>query len=182
VLEEFGFLAWCKGSFGVGALAAEMEGGLCLGLICDPASFAFYPNFPHLPAGTPVTGIAAYMSGKAPLLGGGCFFNVTAGIGVGGFVMLGQGAGGLLEGSISGELFCLAKAEGSIGLGYAYLAGTPSEPGEDPNYQDGTHFFNGSADAKIRIGRKPFAIEKSKSFDIEYTKTTGQNGTWDITP
>jgi hypothetical protein len=122
------------------------------------------------------------MTGKAPLSGGGCLYNVTVGAGIGGFVMLGQGAGGLLEGSVSGELLCLAKAEGSISMGYSYTAGEPAEPGEDPDYQDGTHQFDGSAEAKIRLGRKPFAIEKSTSFDVEYTKTAGQNGNWNINP
>ncbi|NIP94460.1 MAG: hypothetical protein GWO24_13855, partial [Akkermansiaceae bacterium] len=58
----------------------------------------------------------------------------------------------LLEGSISGELLCLAKAEGNFNLGYGYIPGPSDQPGEDPDYQNGTHRFDGGVEAKLRLG------------------------------
>jgi hypothetical protein len=119
------------------------------------------------------------MSGKAPLIGGSCLFDVTVGADIGGFAVANAANdpifGGVLGGSVSGEVLCLAKAEGSLLLTYSY-DGTGGE------YAAGTHRFNGDAEATLRLGRKPFAIEKHKSFGVEFTKVSGQDGEWTVNP
>ncbi len=173
--REFYVAAHCNGRFGAGPASADLEGGLFLGQSCSAAPFAFYPDFAFAPgSGGYVRGVAAHLSGKVPLLGGGCLFNVTAGAEVGALALSDSGNlpvyGGVLGGSISGELLCLLKAEGSLSLGYLYQTGID------------THTFDGSAEAKACLGFKPFQICKSKSVDLRYIKIGGQAGDWIVNP
>ncbi len=173
--REFYLAAHCNGRFGAGPASADLEGGFFLGQTCSAAPFAFYPDFNFAPGpGGYARGVAAHLSGKVPLLGGGCLFNVTAGAEVGAIALSDSGNlpvfGGVLGGSISGELLCLLKAEGSLSLGYLYEAGI------------NTHTFDGSAEAKACIGFKPFQICKSKSIDLRYIKVGGGSGNWLVNP
>jgi hypothetical protein len=178
-LREYYLGAFARGSFGAGPKSIDLEGGFWLGQTCSAAPLAFYPNFPYLPESEPVKGFAAYMTGKAPLIGSSCLFNVTLGADIGGFAVADAANnpifGGILGGSISGEALCLAKAEGSLLMTYSY-------DGTGGTYDTGTHRFNGLAEATLRLGRKPFAIEKTKSFAAEFIKVSGQEGEWNVNP
>ena len=165
--------AQAGGNFGVGGTSLDLMGAFFVGQGCDPDLFAFYPEFPFPPGpGELRRGLVVYMEGKAPLLSSGCLFEVEVGMKAGAYA-LGDAAnnpffGGKLGGSISGEVLCLVKATGGIDLAYGYGGGV--------------HRFDGSAEAKFKIGIKPLQISKSKSFIVIYEKPTGGSGSWDVNP
>ena len=170
---EYYLSANAGGSFGAGGQALELEGGFFIGQTCSEHVFAFYPNFPFPPGpGESRLGVVAHLSGKCPLTGGTCFYNVTAGAEIGAYALLdGDGHlfyGGLLGGSVSGEVLCLVKAQGEISLAYGYGGGI--------------HRFDGEASAKVRLGIKPFQIKKTKTFHVVYEKADGGEGNWDVNP
>jgi len=166
--DGFYLSAHALGSFGAGGVSLDLEGGFFVGTTCDGSVFAFYPNFPLPPGGGPYRGVIAHLSGKAPLIGGGGLLNVTLGAEIGGFVMPGQGAGGHLGGSISGEALYLLKATGSVDLAYGYLGGI--------------HRFDGEAGVEVKLGFKPFQITKSKTLHVVYLKPAGGSGDWQVNP
>jgi hypothetical protein len=166
--DGFYLSAHALGSFGAGGVSIDLEGGFFVGTTCDGSVFAFYPNFPLQPGGGPYSGVVAHLSGKAPLIGGGGLLNVTLGAEIGGFVLPGQGAGGHLGGSISGEALYLLKATGFVDLGY--------------DYGGGTHTFNGEAGVEVKLGFKPFQITKSKTLHVVYIKPVNGSGDWQVNP
>lgn len=139
-----------------------LEGGLFVGRSCtlDPINL-INPQLGDLLGSGGFTGGYVFGAGRIPIVDFGCFFNVSAGVGLGAFYSVpGPTWGGLAQLSASGEALCLISVRGSVDL---------------IGLKRGDEFrFSGQGRISGKVGLCPFCKRFRKTVRFTY-----QGGDWD---
>lgn len=107
----------------------------------------------------PITGFYVYGEVFMPIVDLGCFFNVSAGLGVGAFYFTENNTiGGKIKAKVSGEALCVISVSGEV-----VLIGAKSD----------IMRFKGTGKIKGKIGPCPFCIKFSESVSFTYDENNG---------
>lgn len=141
----------------------KLKGGIFFGRCCTPDPIeAIDPDVAALISGPSFTGAYAYGEGWIPIIGNGCFFNISAGVGAGAFYFAeGPTYGGKMFAGVSGEALCAVSIKGEI-----ELIGVKS---------GGDFSFSGEGRISGKAGVCPFCVKFS-----ENVRATYSNGSWDV--
>ena len=141
----------------------QLKGGIFFGRCCTPDPIeAIDPDVAALIPGPSFTGAYAYGQGWIPIIGNGCFFNISAGVGAGAFYFAeGPTYGGKMFAGVSGEALCAVSVKGEI-----ELIGVKS---------GGNFSFSGEGRISGKAGVCPFCVKFSKTVQATYS-----NGSWDV--
>ncbi len=151
-------------SVGVNLADYSMEGGIFLGRSCDLEPLELIDPLVASVITTPsITGIYAYGAATFPIIGGGCFFNVSAKVGAGVFYFAeGPTYGGRMDLGVYGEALCVVEVGGEIAL-----VGVKS---------GAVYSFAGTGRVFGKVGVCPLCTEFNKQVEFKYTA----NGGWDV--
>jgi hypothetical protein len=107
----------------------------------------------------PITGIYVYGEVYMPIVDLGCFFKVSAGLGLGAFYFTeGPTYGGKIKAAVDGEALCIIEVGGEV-----VLVGVKSD----------IIRFKARGKIKGRVGWCPFCIKFDKSVEFTYDKING---------
>jgi hypothetical protein len=106
----------------------------------------------------PITGIYVYGEVYMPIVDLGCFFKVSAGLGLGAFYFTQGYYGGKIKAAVDGEALCFIEVGGEI-----VLIGVKSD----------IIRFKGTGKIKGRVGWCPFCVKFSQSVEFTYDKNNG---------
>lgn len=140
----------------------EVLGGVYFGRACDLRPIELFdPDVAEL-LSPPITGIYVYGEGYFPIFGIGCLFNVSAGAGAGGGLLIeGPTIIGKMYAAVGGEALCILSIKGEITL---------------IGVLEGSDFaFTGKGGLKAKLGFCPFCVK----FGIG-VKATYKNSNWDF--
>ena len=141
----------------------QLKGGIFFGRCCTPDPIAAIdPDVASLIPGPTFTGAYAYGEGWIPIIGNGCFFNISAGVGAGAFYFAeGPTYGGKMLAGVSGEALCAVSVKGDITL---------------IGVKNGNDFsFSGTGSIKGKAGVCPLCVKFSENVTASYS-----NGSWDV--
>lgn len=141
----------------------KLKGGIFFGRCCSPDPIeAIDPDVTALIPGPSFTGAYAYGEGWIPIIGNGCFFNISAGVGAGAFYFAeGPTYGGKMLAGVSGEALCAVSIKGEI-----ELIGVKS---------GGDFSFSGEGRISGKAGVCPFCVKFSEMVQATYI-----NNSWDV--
>ncbi len=151
-------------SVGVNFGDYSMAGGIFLGRSCDLEPLELIDPLVSSVITTPtITGIYAYGEATFPIIGGSCFFNISAKVGAGVFYFSeGPTYGGRMSLGVYGEALCVVEVGGEIDL-----VGLKSGD---------TYAFAGTGRVFGKAGICPICTEANFHVDFKYTDSGG----WDV--
>lgn len=155
--------AYLSAAVGLRFGSYDLFGGIFLGRTCTLDPIALWdPEVAAVLGQPPFTGGYVYGQGWIPIVGNGCFFNVSAGVGAGVFFFVeGPTYGGKIFGGVSGEALCIVSVKGEITL---------------IGVKQGDAFrFTGNGRVAGKIGPCPFCVRVRKNVSATYA-----GGSWSV--